>query len=399
MAGDDKKEATTTFKYDNLWGETVNLGIPNIPFGDDADATSTDGNEDEDRRRRFIELEDTMPNCHHGWITSSFESKKLHYRKFLPPTPSPKAIIVFHTGIQGHSGISFHLNDDNEDDEGGNNNNGGTRKVGTALVIDKLVNGQDFAFYSLDQLGHGYSEGERFYMPDYKNCVSDLVTFAKLASNEYPKIPLFLMGISMGGNLAIHATVQIQQEQSVVPNFSGLILLCAAIKGDLPPAPITFVLRNLLAPKYPTWKPFFMPNPVSSERIWRDPKALVANTSPIYKSLGLGTSGEPMLLGTASQCLQGVEDACNHSISQLVVNKQTPLLAIHGIQDYAVPIESLDILEEKLNYDNDEDDGSDVVTIVRLPNAYHDLLCDPDSVYVMELITKFITKRISTTAT
>jgi hypothetical protein len=57
-------------------------------------------NEERDR------MEATMPGCEHGWFESSYEGKQLHYRKSLPAS-KPKAIVVFHHGIQAHSGAAW----------------------------------------------------------------------------------------------------------------------------------------------------------------------------------------------------------------------------------------------------------------------------------------------------
>ena len=49
----------------------------------------------------------------------------------------------------------------------------------------------------------------------------------------------------------------------------GALLVAPAIEGDIPIAPVIWVLRTL-AHYYPKWTPFFMPNPVSLNRIVQD---------------------------------------------------------------------------------------------------------------------------------
>lgn len=123
-------------KY-KLWGKTVEIDIPKQVFPTDAELQA---------------MEDTMPECQHGWFEST-NGLQLHYRKFLPKGKS-KGVVVFQHGIQTHSGKSFVLEDSG-------------RKLNMALHSAELIKA-GYALYSLDMLGHGYSEGDRWYVPDWQ---------------------------------------------------------------------------------------------------------------------------------------------------------------------------------------------------------------------------------------
>ena len=66
-------------------------------------------------------------------------------------------------------------------------------------LLTKMITEAGYIMYSLDMVGHGFSEGTRFYIPDSDwtvNC-DDFESFAKFASvGERSGLPLFLGGES-----------------------------------------------------------------------------------------------------------------------------------------------------------------------------------------------------------
>jgi acylglycerol lipase len=338
-----------------LWGKTVHLGIPPDKFPS---------------KEEIEEMEREMPGCEHGWFESAFEQKQLHYRKFMPPgDQKPKAIVVFHHGIQDHSGDAMIAKDG--------------RKLGRAAMIDYFVVKRGYALYAMDQLGHGYSEGRRMFLEDYQRAVSDLIAFTHLAaSHHHDSTPVFLCGHSFGGCLVLHAAYSFQTDPSKAPpEFRGIVLLAPAIVGDVPPFPVTYTLRYVLAPRYPTWTPFFMPNPVSFDRIWCDQEVLARHTNERNQEIGLDACGNPFALGTAVQLLAGLEDVRNHVIPSFTV----PFCAVHGTCDYGVPAEGTIFLEQKSQ--------SKEKKVLLVEGAYHDLLCDPRMEEAMDFVVSYIEER------
>ena len=192
-----------------------------------------------------------------GWFDSCYKGAKLHYRKWLPET-KPKAIIVFAHGIQTHGGNGMVLDDGHRTD--------------SSLRSHEFTKA-GYAVYAHDMYAHGFSEGTRWLIPQsWKNNLADYCTFVNMVAAEHePDIPIILMGESYGSCLTIHLARQFQdQPDTGPPNFDSVILCGSAIDADLPPLPVRLVLRRLLAPLFPKWTPFFMPNPVSADRIWRD---------------------------------------------------------------------------------------------------------------------------------
>lgn len=56
--------------------------------------------------------------------------------------------------------------------------------------------------YAVDHVGHGKSEGERVFVQDFEDVVTDLHALDETARREHPGLPVVLLGHSMGGLIA-----------------------------------------------------------------------------------------------------------------------------------------------------------------------------------------------------
>src|SRR5262245_64048368 len=59
--------------------------------------------------------------------------------------------------------------------------------------------GIGLAVYALDLRGRGRSDGERFYVEDVADYVSDVAGTIAIAKSRHPGLPVFLLGHSAGG--------------------------------------------------------------------------------------------------------------------------------------------------------------------------------------------------------
>lgn len=320
-----------------------------------------------------LESEELVPHCEHGWYESVYDRAKLHYRYFVPSQKPPKAVLVYQHGISTHGGKAFQLK-----------SNG--RKLNMSLMSEICLK-ENIALYAPDMYGHGYSEGLRFFIPDtWENNLKDLLTFMDLIDSQYQDVPIFLMGESYGGTLAIHAARQYQDHPETAPkNFRGILLTGPAIIGDLPPYPVFFVLRHILAPLFPKWIPFFMPNPISPERIWRDPEVLALRTDKRFVEMGVDGSGKPFRLGTALNLVVSMEEARTKAIPGF----NLPYCIAHGAKDAGVPIAGSEYMINTANTPGDDRD------YLRIEDAYHDLLSDPVAEETMDFFIKFMNKHLS----
>lgn len=258
-----------------------------------------------------------------------------------------------------------------------------SRPLNTALLADALTK-QGFALYAFDLYGHGFSEGTRFLIPQsWETNLQDYRRFCHLVASQHDaSLPLFLMGESYGCTLTIHLARHFQDHpESAPPNFDSIILTAPAIIGDLPPLPVVWTLRYLLTPLFPTWRPFFMPNPVSADRIWKDETIRKIRMEP--RNQLIDGSGIPFRLGTATNLLAALE-ACR---TTAIPGFKLPYCIIHGTEDYGVPMEGSEFM-----WDHTETAPTDR-EFHRIDGAYHDLFADPQAEKCMELVLAWIQKR------
>lgn len=308
----------TMFKNYNVWGHKgLTIEIPPDVFPDAA----------------WLKRQDALcDHPEHGFFASCYKNKKLHYRKNLPPVGTRiNGIVVWQHGINSQSGQAMQRSFDG-------------CYTDMALRI-RLMNAQGIAVYAHDQLGHGFSEGTRGYIPqgNWKINRDDFIQFAKLAASEHEEgTPLFVSGDSYGGCIALHAAHAFQEQPSLAPKgFIGFAVTCPAIEGDLPPTLVLLLLRYGLAPWFPEWTPFFMPHPITPERIWKEVEARTYYTNQ-EEMHGLSVGGSPFCLGTAVGLLGALQTA-----QSLISTVGVPFHINHGSDDFGVPLSGSERLMEQ----------------------------------------------------
>ena len=68
------------------------------------------------------------------------------------------------------------------------------------------------AVYALDLRGRGKSDGERFYVDDLADYVSDIAMLIELAKKREPGVPVYLLGHSAGGVVSCVYTLDNQDK-------------------------------------------------------------------------------------------------------------------------------------------------------------------------------------------
>ena len=343
--------------YD-LWGQSVNIEIPEEIFPD---------------KEWRDEKDELFDHPEHGFFESTYQQKKLHYRRNLPKNnEKPKAIVIWQHGILGQSGFGMKCKSDG-------------RYTDYALRT-RIMNKAGFAVYAHDQLGHGFSEGERFYIPkgDWKINRDDLVAFARLVASQHePGTPVFLGGDSYGGCLAIHAAKVLQDNPQDV-TLAGILPNCPAIHGDLPPLPVIYTLRYGLAPFFPRWTPFFMPHPITADRCWKElePRAYFTDQAEMR---GLSQGGVPFCLGTALGLLLALQSVQ----TDVIPGVQVPFHINHGTEDHGVPITGSEFMVATAQTPKEDQ------VFNKIEGGYHGLFSELKAPEYLDSEVQFINKIIS----
>lgn len=150
---------------------------------------------------------------HHSAFFHGYKDLNLFYRYWLPDS-NPRALLLVVHGLAEHSGRYVNL-------------------------VDYFVP-RGWAVFSFDQRGHGESEGQRGYVTQFEEYLTDLKTFYEIVRRQHPTLKVFLVGHSVGGTVA---TAYARQYQS---GLAGLILSGATFKmADSPSAALLAVARVL----------------------------------------------------------------------------------------------------------------------------------------------------------
>jgi alpha-beta hydrolase superfamily lysophospholipase len=221
------------------------------------------------------------------------------------------------------------------------------------------------AAYALDLRGRGKSEGERFYVEEFSDYLTDVNTLVSQARAEHPGLPMYMLGHSAGGVIASSYVFEHQDE------IAGLVCESFAFDVGLPHL-VQLALQGVsyLAPHLHVFS-------LNNQDFSRDPKAVERmNSDPLIAK-------ESQPAETASEMLKAAERLKANMPAFTV-----PVLIIHGTMDKATrPAGS------QYFYDHA---GATDKSLRLYDGHFHDLLNDVDKEKVMADIQAWLDARIPT---
>lgn len=271
---------------------------------------------------------------------SSFEGVgglNIFTRSWRPTGGKARAVVVIVPGFNSHSGQYF-------------------------WVADQFV-AQGLAVYALDLRGRGKSDGERYYVDQFADYVSDVATFITQTKAKEPGLPVFLLGHSAGGVVTCIYTLEHQAE------LTGLI--CESFAHEVPAPDFALAaLKGLshIAPHAHVLK-------LNNEDFSRDPKVVEAmNNDPLI-------ANETQPTKTVAEMVRADE-----RLKKEFPHITLPVLILHGTLDKATKPSG-----SQRFYDMA---GSTDKTLKLYEGHYHDLLNDIDKEVVMADIQQWIDKHL-----
>jgi acylglycerol lipase len=262
----------------------------------------------------------------------SAKGLKIFVRSWSPES-KPRAVVVVCHGVNAHSGQYIW--------------------VGEQFAASGL------AAYALDLRGRGKSEGERFYVEDIADYVSDVAGTVKLAKLRYPGLPVFLLGHSAGG---VVSSVYVLENQKELAGF-----ICESFAFQVPaPGFALAAIKGLshIAPRLPVLK-------LKNEDFTRDPKAVAAlNNDPL-------TAHEVQPAITVAALVRA-DERLRVEFPQITL----PVLIMHGTDDRATVCHGSEFFYQTA--------GSTDKTLKLYEGHYHDLLNDIGKEAVMTDVKTWI---------
>jgi alpha-beta hydrolase superfamily lysophospholipase len=264
------------------------------------------------------------------------------YRRSWAPPGEPSAIVVIAHGAGEHSGRYEH--------------------VAARLVAEGI------AVYALDHRGHGRSGGPRALIDRMAGAVADLDALVVQAQGEQPGRPVFLLGHSMGGTVALCYALEHQDR------LSGLILSGPLAALDAAPAPMRVLSRVLsaLTPRLPLIA-------VDPSLISRDPAVVEA-----YVQDPLVHHGK-LPARTVAELAAAIE-----SFPEAVRAITVPTLIMYGTADRLCPPRGSVMLSERI--------GAADRTLIPYEGLYHEILNEPEQARVLDDLAGWLSTRVAAAA-
>ena len=261
---------------------------------------------------------------------------KIFFRSWRP-TGKPRALIVICHGVNSHGGQYL-------------------------WAAEQFVK-SGYAVYALDLRGRGKSEGERFYVENVAEYVSDVAGVVRIAKSRDAGVPVFLLGHSAGG---VVSSVYALENQADLAGF-----ICESFAFQVPaPGFALAAIKGLshLAPRLPVLK-------LKNEDFSRDPKAVEAlNSDPL-------TANEVQPAITVAALVRA-DERLREEFPLITL----PILIMHGTEDRATICHGSEFFHKTV--------GSKDKTLKLYEGHYHDLLNDIGKEVVIADITAWIDKRL-----
>lgn len=220
------------------------------------------------------------------------------------------------------------------------------------------------AVYRYDWRGHGDSEGARMYARGWDTLRKDLHVFQELVEREAPGSPLFLVGLSLGGLMALNYAL----------HHPGAIrgVVAAAPAVDASGVPL---LVRVAVPLLARIQPRMSINPgLDLSRISRDAEAVHEYTAdPLFQ---VRTTPRLAAAALAAMAETGTEA---HRL-------RVPVLLLHGGEDTIVRPEGSTALLARL--------GSTDRSHREYPGAFHNLFLEQNRAEVFRDITSWMEERL-----
>jgi len=155
-------------------------------------------------------------------ITLEYNSSYKIFSQMWEPENPPKGVIVLVHGLGEHSG-----------------------RYSTHFAKHYLNKG--FSILTFDLPGHGKSSGKSGHINDYGDFNKLLSAGISHAKKEYPSLPIFIYGHSLGGLIALEYSIQIK------PDINGVIASVPVLDINQPIHPVKLVLAKIMNKIFPSF--------------------------------------------------------------------------------------------------------------------------------------------------
>ncbi|MPZ66264.1 MAG: alpha/beta fold hydrolase [Pseudonocardiaceae bacterium] len=254
------------------------------------------------------------------------------------PDDDPRAVVVIVHGLGEHGGRYDH--------------------VGQHLA------GAGFACYAADHCGHGRSQGRRANIGRMDRIVDDLAEFVGFATAHTPGVPVFVLGHSMGGLIAL------QYATGEPAELTGLVLSGAAVQVAVGSSLMRSVAR-LLSAVTPNLGVLTLP----PEHLSRDPEVVAA-----YRTDPLVHHGK-VPARTGAEIL-----ATTQALPERLDRLRIPVLILHGVEDRLVSPAGSRMVHQRI--------ATEDRTLRLYDGLHHEIFNEPEQDQVLDDLIGWLARHI-----
>jgi alpha-beta hydrolase superfamily lysophospholipase len=268
------------------------------------------------------------------WLRSA-DGTRLFVRRW--PLPAPRGVLLLVHGLGEHSGRYLH-------------------------VAEHFL-GAGYAVLALDYRGHGRSDGPRVHVERFDAFVEDVAALRAEAARWFPGVPLFLVGHSQGGLVALRSALLAPEGLAGLVVSSPLLGVHPSARPGLAMV-VAARLLDIVAPR------LRLPNHVDPCHVSRDPSVVDA-----YRSDPLVTRRVSARWYASLQC--AIADTFERAASLRV-----PSLIMASGSDLLVDPDAASRFAARA--------PSSLVTLVRWPELYHEMFNEPEREAVFRRMERWL---------
>jgi acylglycerol lipase len=261
-----------------------------------------------------------------------------YWQAWLPRGLARAVVVIVH-GIHEHSGRYAH--------------------VGTRLAA------AGFAVYAADHRGHGRSGGRRANIERMALIVADLSSFVRFAAERHAGLPVFMVGHSLGGLIALYWATE-----------PGTSLAGLVVSGPAVEVMVGSALQRRLASVLSALVPNLGVAAVDAEeKISRDPEVVRA-----YREDPLVYRGK-IKARTGAEILATLE-----SLPARLSRLSVPLLLLHGTDDRICALTGTEMVHDTVS--------SADKTLRRYRGLYHEVFNEPEREAILTDVISWLTRHL-----
>jgi acylglycerol lipase len=261
-----------------------------------------------------------------------------YWQAWLPRGLARAVVVIVH-GIHEHSGRYAH--------------------VGTRLAA------AGFAVYAADHRGHGRSGGRRANIERMALIVADLSSFVRFAAERHAGLPVFMVGHSLGGLIALYWATE-----------PGTSLAGLVVSGPAVEVMVGSALQRRLAGVLSALVPNLGVAAVDAEeKISRDPEVVRA-----YREDPLVYRGK-IKARTGAEILATLE-----SLPARLSRLSVPLLLLHGTDDRICALTGTEMVHDTVS--------SADKTLRRYRGLYHEVFNEPEREAILTDVISWLTRHL-----